>query len=422
MTTTTPTVLVLGGTGKTGSTVAARLARRGDVAVRTAAPDGADVPFSWQDPATYMLALHGVDRIYAMAPIEREAGLSTGSGSSSTPPPGVRHVTYLSAYGMDKAPPQVVPKAVELELMGRGDLSYAIVRPAWFMQNFTDGFLMPVDGLITVPTGEGTEVFVDVADIAAVAAVAAATLADPGGEATASSDDISTPEGAASLVKAAADTYGTLDILINNAAVGRFTTMAETTIDEYELVRRVGLDGTYYVTREAWPIFAAKQYGRIVITTSGNGLLGNPASISYSIAKGGVFGLIRSAAIDGASAGIKVNSIGPVAATPMAEQYVSPEQAAALRAEFPTSAVSPIVAVLASRDCPATGEHLDVGGGHVGTTFLASTPGYFERGMTPESLLAHWDDVLDHSEYKIYTSGYESIEMVQITCERAGQA
>jgi uncharacterized protein YbjT (DUF2867 family) len=51
-------------------------------------------------------------------------------------------------------------------------------RPAWFMQNFSEGHLVPVDGFITVPTGDGTEAFVDVEDIAAVA-VAAATLADP---------------------------------------------------------------------------------------------------------------------------------------------------------------------------------------------------------------------------------------------------
>jgi NAD(P)-dependent dehydrogenase (short-subunit alcohol dehydrogenase family) len=75
-----------------------------------------------------------------------------------------------------------------------------------------------------------------------------------GGEATASFDDISTPEGAASLVRGAIDAYGTIDILVNNAAIGRFTTMSDATIEEYELVRRVGLDGTFYVTREVWPI------------------------------------------------------------------------------------------------------------------------------------------------------------------------
>ena len=55
-------------------------------------------------------------------------------------------------------------------------MTHSIVRPAWFMQNFSETFLKPIDGAITVPTGDGREAFVDADDIAAVAA---ATLADP---------------------------------------------------------------------------------------------------------------------------------------------------------------------------------------------------------------------------------------------------
>ena len=54
---------------------------------------------------------------------------------------GVQHVTYLSAYGMDAAPPEVGPRAVELELLSRNDFTHSIVRPAWFMQNFSEGHL-----------------------------------------------------------------------------------------------------------------------------------------------------------------------------------------------------------------------------------------------------------------------------------------
>jgi uncharacterized protein YbjT (DUF2867 family) len=89
---------------------------------------------------------------------------------------GVRHVTYLSVYGIDQAPPEVAIRAVELNLMGRAALTYSFVRPAWFMQNFSETFLRPVDGRIVVPTGSGAEAFVDAEDIASVAA---ATLARP---------------------------------------------------------------------------------------------------------------------------------------------------------------------------------------------------------------------------------------------------
>jgi uncharacterized protein YbjT (DUF2867 family) len=89
---------------------------------------------------------------------------------------GVGHVTFLSAYGIDQAPPQVALRAVELGLIGRGAMTHSVLRPAWFMQDFSETFLKPVDGLITVPTANGSEAFIDAGDIAAVAAE---TLANP---------------------------------------------------------------------------------------------------------------------------------------------------------------------------------------------------------------------------------------------------
>jgi uncharacterized protein YbjT (DUF2867 family) len=178
MTTSTPTVLALGGTGTTGSRLVAKLAELG-LSVRTAARHGADVRFDWNDSTTHRPALEGVDRVYLMTPVMGQAELTdlVGTFLDQAAAAGVQHVTYLSAYGMDQAPPEVGPRAVELDLLGRTDFTHSIVRPAWFMQNFSEGHLVPVDGFITVPTGEGTEAFVDVEDIAAVAA---ATLADPG--------------------------------------------------------------------------------------------------------------------------------------------------------------------------------------------------------------------------------------------------
>ncbi|MDT7661987.1 MAG: hypothetical protein QOD04_1543 [Pseudonocardiales bacterium] len=176
MTTTPSTTLVLGGTGKTGSRVAAQLAELG-LNARTAARVGADVRFDWDDPSTYRPAVAGVDRVYLVGPVMR----MDFAGQVSTfldlaEANGVRHVTYLSAYGIDQAPPQVALRAVELDLISRGALTHSILRPAWFMQNFSETFLTPVDGVITVPTGDGAEAFVDVEDIAAVAT---ATLAHP---------------------------------------------------------------------------------------------------------------------------------------------------------------------------------------------------------------------------------------------------
>jgi uncharacterized protein YbjT (DUF2867 family) len=168
--------LVLGGTGRTGSLVATKLAERG-LSARTASRHGADVPFDWDDPATHGPALAGVDRIYLVTPVVRVSYARLASDFLDlAEASGVRHVTYLSAYGSDQAPPEVDIRAVELDLMSRQVFTSSVLRPAWVMQNFSDEHLPVVQDMITVPTGSGAEAFVDAADIAAVAVE---TLVDP---------------------------------------------------------------------------------------------------------------------------------------------------------------------------------------------------------------------------------------------------
>ena len=170
------TTLVLGGTGRTGSLVARKLAERG-LSARTASRHGADVPFDWDNPATHGPALAGVGRIYLVTPVMRVtyAGL-VSDFLDLAEAFGVRHVTYLSAYGSNQAPPEVDIRAVELDLMSRRAFTSSVLRPAWVMQNFSDEHLPVVQDMITVPTAGGAEAFVDAADIAAVAVE---TLADP---------------------------------------------------------------------------------------------------------------------------------------------------------------------------------------------------------------------------------------------------
>ena len=176
MVTSASLTLVLGATGKTGSRVASRLLARG-VPVRTAARSGADARFDWDEPETYAAALQGVDRIYLLGPVMRtDFADQVSVFLDQAEAAGARHVTYLSAYGTDSAPPGTAMRRVELDLLGRAALTHAILRPAWFMQNFSETFLKPVGGSIVVPAGDGAEAFVDTDDIAAVAA---ATLTDP---------------------------------------------------------------------------------------------------------------------------------------------------------------------------------------------------------------------------------------------------
>jgi uncharacterized protein YbjT (DUF2867 family) len=169
-------VLVLGATGKTGSRVAERLSAH-EVSVRTAARSGAHARFDWDNQATWEQTLRGATGLYLVSPILRIdfAGL-VGRFLDQAERAGVRHVTYLSAYGMEHAPAEVALRAVELDLAARGSLTSTVIRPAWFMENFSETFLQPVNDEIVVPAGDGAEAFVSVEDIAAVAAV---TLTEP---------------------------------------------------------------------------------------------------------------------------------------------------------------------------------------------------------------------------------------------------
>jgi len=160
--------------------VAKKLDERG-LSARTASRQSADVRFDWDNPATHGPALAGVDRIYLVTPVMRIAYAQLVSDFLDlAEASGIRHVTYLSAYASDQAPPEVDVMAVELELMSRKAFTNSILRPAWVMQNFSDEHLPVVQDMITVPTAGGAEAFVDAADIAAVAVE---TLVDPGAHA-----------------------------------------------------------------------------------------------------------------------------------------------------------------------------------------------------------------------------------------------
>jgi uncharacterized protein YbjT (DUF2867 family) len=171
-----PTALILGGTGRTGSLLAGKLARRG-IAARTASRRGADVRFDWDDPATHADAVAGVDRLYLVTPVLRVRYADQVAGFLDlAETAGVRHVTFLSAYNAGRAPEGIDIAAVEAGLAARPTITYSVLRPAWVMQNFTDDHLPVIDGVLTAPSGGGAEAFVDADDIAAVAAE---TLLDP---------------------------------------------------------------------------------------------------------------------------------------------------------------------------------------------------------------------------------------------------
>ena len=177
--TNTPHVLLLGGTGKTARRIAPRLAAAG-AEVRTAARSGADVAFDWDDPSGHDAALAAMDAVYLVPPALRlDFAPQVAAFLDRAEAAGVGHVTFLSARGVDQLPPEVALRAVELDLAHRSTFTHSVLRPAWFMQNFSEAFFLPgivEAGVLDAPTGDGAEAFIHADDIADAAA---ATLLDP---------------------------------------------------------------------------------------------------------------------------------------------------------------------------------------------------------------------------------------------------
>jgi uncharacterized protein YbjT (DUF2867 family) len=164
---TSPT-LIIGGTGKTGRRVAARLQERG-LPVRIGSRNGAP-PFDWEDRATWAPALHGTRAAYISffpdiaVPGAPEAIAELARVALAG---GTRRLVLLSGRGEEEA------ERAERELIASG-ADWTIVRCSWFSQNFSEAYLLDpiLAGEVALAAGDVPEPFVDVEDIAAVAVAA----------------------------------------------------------------------------------------------------------------------------------------------------------------------------------------------------------------------------------------------------------
>lgn len=222
-----------------------------------------------------------------------------------------------------------------------------------------------------------------------------------GGQAVAVASDIADESGANATVDAAIDTFGRIDIVVNNAGVLRSSPFGELSVDVWDRVVAVNLRGTFLVTHAAWPHMAQQGYGRIVSTTSNSGLLGVAGSSAYSAAKAAVWGLTRSLALEGAQLGIGVNAIAPMAFTAMsAASKIAPPswrngEGDDWSRRLDVGQVSPVVAWLAHEDCTLNGQVFSAVGGRVARFALMVTEGFDADELTPELVRDQEPDLVD---------------------------
>ena len=223
-----------------------------------------------------------------------------------------------------------------------------------------------------------------------------------GGQAIANSASVSDFAAVQAMVQQALDTWGRVDVLVNNAGILRDKSFAKMDMEDFRLVLDVHLMGAVYCCKAVWPAMTAQKYGRIVMTTSSSGLYGNFGQSNYGAAKMALVGLMQTLSIEGAKNDIRVNCLAPTAATRMTEGLMSEEVLAALKPE----AVVPAMLVMVSESAP-TRTILCAGAGTFEAAHITMTQGVHigMSGDAPELLAAKLAEVTNRHGDTVPMSG-----------------
>jgi NAD(P)-dependent dehydrogenase (short-subunit alcohol dehydrogenase family) len=208
-----------------------------------------------------------------------------------------------------------------------------------------------------------------------------------GGRAVANTDDISDWDGAGRLIAQAVDTFGRLDVLVNNAGILRDRMLVNMTEAEWDAVIKVHLKGTAGPSHHAAVHWRQRTkdgestQGRIINTSSPSGIYGNPGQTNYGAAKAGIAAFTVIAAMELARYGVTVNAIAPAALTRMTENLGMGSAPDDVKQQMAPRWIAPIVVWLASTESDdVTGRVFDVSG-----RALSVSEGW-SRGPTTEPL------------------------------------
>jgi NAD(P)-dependent dehydrogenase (short-subunit alcohol dehydrogenase family) len=231
---------------------------------------------------------------------------------------------------------------------------------------------------------------------AAPAEKVAAEIRSAGGKAAASTDSVAEWQSAGRIVQCALDSFGRIDVVVNNAGILRDRFFFNMSVEEWRAVIDVHLNGSFYVARAAAPHLRSQQSGCYVHMTSTSGLVGNLGQANYSAAKLGIAGLSKSIALDMQRYHVRSNCIAPFAWSRMIGSIPTETEDQKARVEklksMETAKIAPLAVFLASEKASeVSGQIFAVRANEI---FLMSQSRplrsvHRAEGWTPETIAEH---------------------------------
>lgn len=221
-------------------------------------------------------------------------------------------------------------------------------------------------------------------------------ITDAGGTAVIDAHDVVAD--AEGIVTTALDSFGQLDIVVANAGILRVGLFGEQPMEEFWKVFDVSFKGTVDLAHAAWPHLITSGTGRLVLVSS-SGVLANPGAAAYGAAKGAMWALGNTLAVEGDRVGVQVTTIMPTAWTPMTENaYSDPNIISTLRDTMGPEKVAAFITYLTHQDTTVHGDFFQIGGNHAGRLVLSGLPRVFVENGTAEEWAQKADELQADSD------------------------
>lgn len=175
-----------------------------------------------------------------------------------------------------------------------------------------------------------------------------AEIEEMGASAVAARESVADFDGAARIVQAAVDAFGSVDILVNNAGIVRDRTLVKMAEEDFDAVVGTHMKGAFNMARHAAPLMKEAGHGRLINITSSAGLRGNFGQTNYGAAKAGIMGMTFVWALELAKYGITSNALAPAGITRMTATLSEDGEPAEVPPELDPALNAPLVAYLAS--------------------------------------------------------------------------